>query len=61
MNKIKIATVCSGIGAPEWALKQMGFDDSFKQVVSDNQMYKQSGNSMCVGVLKALFTSILNI
>ena len=46
---------------PQESLRVMGFDDSFKQVVSDNQMYKQSGNSMCVGVLKALFNSILNI
>lgn len=32
----------------------MGFDDSFKIVVSDTETYKQSGNSIVVNVLMAL-------
>ena len=32
----------------------MGFDDSFKIVVSDTQAYKQFGNSVVVPVIKAV-------
>ena len=32
----------------------MGFDDSFKIVVSDTATYKQSGNSIIVNVIMAL-------
>lgn len=39
-------------------LKLQGFPISFKQVVSDNQLKKQLGNSMSVNVLKELFKSI---
>ena len=35
----------------------MGFKD-FKIVVSDQQAYRQSGNSIAVPVLKALFEEI---
>jgi DNA (cytosine-5)-methyltransferase 1 len=39
-------------------LKLQGFPISFKQVVSDNQLKKQIGNSMSVNVLKELFKCI---
>ena len=32
----------------------MGFDDSFKIVVSDTQAYKQFGNSLCVPLVTAI-------
>jgi len=36
-------------------IRLMGFSDSFKQVVSDNQFSKQAGNSIVVDVLMAIF------
>jgi len=36
----------------------MGFDDSFKIVVSDTQMYKQAGNSIVVNVLMAVLRNM---
>lgn len=39
---------------PRECLRLMGFDDSFKIVVSDTECYKQSGNSIVVDVLIAL-------
>jgi DNA (cytosine-5)-methyltransferase 1 len=39
---------------PRECLRLMGFKDSFKIVVSDTQMYRQSGNSIVVDVLIAL-------
>ena len=39
---------------PRECLRLMGFDDSFKIVVSDTATYKQSGNSIIVNVLMAL-------
>lgn len=39
---------------PRECLRLMGFDDSFKIVVSDTSAYKQSGNSIIVNVLMAL-------
>lgn len=39
---------------PRECLRFMGFDDSFKIVVSDTETYKQSGNSIVVDVLVAL-------
>jgi DNA (cytosine-5)-methyltransferase 1 len=39
---------------PRECLSLMGFDHSFKQVVSDTQMYRQAGNSIVVNVLMAL-------
>jgi len=39
---------------PKECLRLMGFTDSFKQVVSDTQMYRQSGNSIVVNVLIAI-------
>jgi DNA (cytosine-5)-methyltransferase 1 len=46
-NKIRRLT-------PRECLRLMGFPDSFKQVVSDSQMYKQAGNSIVVDVLMAI-------
>ncbi|MFA5387790.1 MAG: DNA cytosine methyltransferase, partial [Candidatus Paceibacterota bacterium] len=39
-------------------LRLMGFDDSFKIVVSDTQMYKQAGNSIVVNVLMAVLRNM---
>ncbi|MCK9492497.1 MAG: DNA (cytosine-5-)-methyltransferase [Sulfurimonas sp.] len=39
---------------PTECLRLMGFGDSFKQVVSDTQMYRQAGNSIVVDVLIAI-------
>lgn len=39
---------------PRECLRLMGFTDSFKQVVSDTQMYRQAGNSIVVNVFIAL-------
>ena len=36
---------------PRECLRLMGFDDTFKIVVSDTQMYKQAGNSVVVNIL----------
>jgi DNA (cytosine-5)-methyltransferase 1 len=43
---------------PREALRLMGFPDTFKQVVSDVQMYKQAGNSIVVDVLMAILKNI---
>lgn len=43
---------------PRECLRLMGFDDSFKIVVSDTEAYKQSGNSIIVDVLIALLRQI---
>ena len=39
---------------PRECLRLMGFDDSFKIVVSDTETYKQAGNSIIVNVLVAI-------
>ena len=39
-------------------LRLQDFPDTFKQVVSDSQMYKQAGNSMTVAVLEIIFRQI---
>ncbi|TQR54098.1 DNA cytosine methyltransferase [Campylobacter troglodytis] len=43
---------------PRECLRLMGFDDDFKIVVSDTQMYKQAGNSIVVNVLMAILQNI---
>lgn len=43
---------------PRECLRLMGFLDSFKQVVSDTQMYRQAGNSIVVDVLIAILKQI---
>lgn len=45
---------------PRECLRLMGYDDSFKQVVSDTQMYRQAGNSIVVDVMINLIQSILD-
>ena len=43
---------------PRECLRLMGFDDTFKIVVSDTATYKQAGNSIIVNVLMALLKKI---
>jgi len=43
---------------PRECLRLMGFDDSFKIVVSDTQMYRQAGNSIVVNVLINILRSM---
>lgn len=43
---------------PRECLRLMGFDDRFKIVVSDTQMYKQAGNAIVVDVLMHLLKAI---
>lgn len=43
---------------PRECLRLQDFPDTFKQVVSDSQMYKQAGNSMTVAVLEMIFRQI---
>jgi len=43
---------------PRECLRLMGFNDSFNIVVSDTQMYRQTGNSIVVDVLIHLLNSI---
>ena len=43
---------------PRECLRLMGFPDSFKQVVSDTQMYRQAGNSIVVNVLSSILLEI---
>ncbi len=43
---------------PRECLRLMGFDDRFKIVVSDTQMYRQAGNAIVVDVLIHLLKSI---
>ena len=43
---------------PRECLRLMDFPDSFEMVVSDSQLYKQAGNSICVGVLAAIINNI---
>jgi len=45
---------------PRECLRLMGFCDSFNIVVSDTQVYKQSGNSIVVDVLMHLLSEILD-
>lgn len=44
---------------PRECLRLMGYDDSFNQVVSDTQMYRQAGNSIVVDIMIHLLESIL--
>ena len=44
--------------APRECLRLMGFDDSFKIVVPDTALYKQSGNSIIVDVLMAILRQL---
>jgi DNA (cytosine-5)-methyltransferase 1 len=44
---------------PRECLRLMGFCDTFEQVVSDIQMYKQAGNSIVVDVLMAIIIELI--
>jgi DNA (cytosine-5)-methyltransferase 1 len=44
---------------PRECLRLMGFPDTFQQVVSDVQCYKQAGNSIVVNVLTELIKNII--
>ena len=44
--------------SPRECLRLMGFDDTFKIVVSDTQMYRQAGNSIVVNVLMGVLQSM---
>ena len=43
---------------PRECLRLMGFEDSFKIVVSDSEVYKQAGNSIVVDCLIAILKQI---
>jgi DNA (cytosine-5)-methyltransferase 1 len=43
---------------PRECLRLMGFDDRFKIVVSNTQMYKQAGNSIVVNILVELLNNL---
>lgn len=43
---------------PRECLRLQDFPDTFKQVCSDSQQYKQAGNSMSVNVLEMIFKQI---
>ncbi|NBX52825.1 MAG: DNA cytosine methyltransferase [Proteobacteria bacterium] len=43
---------------PRESARLQGFPDSFKIICSDNQAYKQFGNSVCVPVIKAIAEQI---
>jgi len=46
---------------PTECLRLMGFCDSFKQVVSNNQLYRQAGNSIVVDVLIAIMAQAIPV
>ncbi|CAM4038545.1 DNA (cytosine-5-)-methyltransferase [Catellicoccus marimammalium] len=44
---------------PRECLRLMGYDDNFKIVVPDKQIYRQAGNSIVVNVLEHILQSII--
>lgn len=44
---------------PRECLRLMGFSDDFNLVVNDQQLYRQSGNSIAVPVIKAVVNQII--
>ena len=44
---------------PRECLRLMGFNDDFIISINDQNMYRQSGNSIVVNVLKALVEEII--
>lgn len=46
---------------PRECLRLMGYDDSFKIVVSDTQAYKQAGNSIVVDMMIQIVKEILKV
>lgn len=55
-NGVRGVTRCL---TPRECLRLMGFDDKFKIVVNDQQMYKQVGNSIAVNVLMEVLNTIV--
>ena len=47
--------------SPREYLRLQGFDDSYKIVVSNSQMYKQAGNAMSLNVLTMVLESIKEV
>ena len=45
--------------SPRECLRLMGFPDTFKIVVNDNMMWRQSGNSIVVNVLEKIIEEII--
>lgn len=45
---------------PRECLRLQDFPDTFKQVVSDSQLYKQAGNSITVAVMEMILRQIIN-
>lgn len=45
---------------PREALRLQGYPDSFEIPVSDTQIYKQCGNSVCVNVIEKIATNMVN-
>ena len=45
---------------PRECLRLMGYNDTFKIAVPDQQMYRQSGNSIVVNVLEAIVQELIN-
>lgn len=43
---------------PRECLRLMGFPDNFKQVVSDTQLYRQTGNSIVVNIILAIYKEL---
>ena len=59
MEKVSLSDIDVNYGrfrklTPRECLRMMGFDDSFKIVVSDTETYKQAGNSIIADVLMAI-------
>ena len=46
--------------SPRECLRLMGYPDSFRLVVNDQQLYRQSGNSIAVPVIGAVVRSIID-
>lgn len=46
---------------PRECFRLQGFPDSFKFVVSENQLYRQAGNSITVDIIQAIIKNILHL
>jgi DNA (cytosine-5)-methyltransferase 1 len=46
---------------PRECLRLMGFDDSFKIVVPDKELYRQAGNSIVVNVLEEILKQVMKV
>lgn len=59
-SKFYLTTYKRNLLSKECLLLQ-GFPKTFKQVVSNTQLYKQAGNSMSVNVLKVVFEQVFKV